>query len=168
MNEIEKRPPPKSVDAMLEGSGSMTGISDWIEVTQAMIDQFADATHDHQFIHVDPVRARAETPFGGSIAHGFLSLSLLSALAMNALPPLQGAVMGINYGFDKVRFIAPVRSGSRIRGHFRLADFTERKPGEFMSRYEVNVEIEGSDKPALVADWLGLAIMAPNPGNSQS
>ena len=72
MNEIEKRPPPKSVDAMLEGSGSMTGISDWIEVTQAMIDQFADATHDHQFIHVDPVRARAEMPFGGSIAHGFL------------------------------------------------------------------------------------------------
>ncbi|MEZ5871997.1 MAG: MaoC family dehydratase [Nitratireductor sp.] len=168
MSSIEQRPPERSVAELKAASGTLTGVSDWIEVTQAMIDQFADATHDHQFIHVDPARARSEAPFGGTIAHGFLSLSLLSALAMNALPPVKNAAMGINYGFDKVRFIAPVRSGSRIRGHFRLADFTERKPGEFMSRYEVSVEIEGSDKPALVADWLGLAFLAPDSGNLQS
>ena len=168
MSNIETRPASRTVDELLAGAGSMTGISEWVEVTQAMIDQFADATHDHQFIHVDPARAKAETPFGGTIAHGFLSLSLLSALAMNALPPLKGATMGINYGFDKVRFISPVRSAARIRGHFRLAEFTQRKPGEYMSRYEVSVEIEGSDKPALVADWLGIAIIPHKDGEMSS
>lgn len=140
-------------------AGSFEGVSPWIEVTQAMIDAFADATHDHQFIHVDPARAAAETPFGGTIAHGFLTLSLMSAMAYATLPRAREAAMGINYGFDKVRFLAPVRAGSRVRGRMKLAQCEERKPGELLSRYEVTVEIEGSDKPALAADWLGMTIL---------
>jgi len=145
---------------ILARKGELTGTSPWIDVTQDMIDTFADATHDHQFIHVDPERARAETPFGGTIAHGFLSLSLLSALITSAMPRAAEAVMGINYGFDKVRFLAPVPAGCRIRGHFRLAECVERKPAEILSTYEVSVEIEGSEKPALAATWLGIAILS--------
>ncbi len=140
-------------------AGRLEAVSDWIEVNQSRIDDFAKATGDHQFIHVDPVRAKAETPFGGAIAHGFLSLSLLSVMAYQALPVIAEAAHGLNYGFDKIRFLAPVRAGSRIRGHFRLLECSERRPGEILSRHAVTVEIEGSEKPALVAEWLNMVIL---------
>ena len=148
----------------LAGAGSRVSASSWIAVTQAMIDGFADVTGDRQFIHIDPVRAAAETPFGGAIAHGFLTLSLLSVMAYEALPQPAERAMGINYGFDKVRFIAPVRAGARVRGVFRLAEAAERKPGELLARYEVTVEIEGGEKPALAAEWLTMAILAKQEG----
>jgi acyl dehydratase len=100
--------------------------SNWLTVDQSMIDTFADATRDHQFIHVDPVRAAAETPFGGTIAHGFLTLSLLSTLAFDIMPGVHGTRMGVNYGFEKVRFMSPVKSGARVRGKFRLVGLVER------------------------------------------
>jgi acyl dehydratase len=139
--------------------GQEIGVSDWIEIGQDRIDTFADVTEDHQFIHIDPDRAAKETPFGGTIAHGFLSLSMLSALAANTVLVLDGIAMGINYGFDKVRFLQPVRSGKRIRGRFVLEDAVERNPGQWMLKYAVTVEIEGEDKPALMAHWLTLQIV---------
>ena len=135
------------------------GISDWVVIDQSRIDGFADVTGDHQFIHIDPARAAAETPFGGTIAHGFLSLSMMSALAENTSLVLDGIAMGINYGFDKVRFLQPVRAGKRIRGRFVLAEANERKPGQWMLKYEVTVEIEDEEKPALMATWLTLQIV---------
>jgi acyl dehydratase len=140
-------------------AGSEIGVSSWHRVTQEEIDRFADATGDHQFIHVDPERAIAETPFGGTIAHGFLTLSRLSAFLVEALPPLRGWRMGVNYGFDRVRFLAPVRSGARIRARFVLRDCAERAPGEVMLRCGVTVEIDGSAKPALTAEWITLALL---------
>ena len=135
--------------------GQEIGLSDWVEVTQSMIDRFADLTDDHQFIHVDPVAAAA-TPFGGTIAHGFLVLSLLARLGRAADFVLEGVQMGMNYGFDRVRLMAPVRSGKRVRGRFVLKDLVERSPGQWLSTLSVTVEIEGEPKPAIVADWLGL------------
>lgn len=131
------------------------GLSDWITVDQAMIDKFADATHDHQFIHVDPARA-AETPFGGTIAHGFLTLSLISSMSYQCLPAIDEQDMLINYGLEKVRMVAPVRAGSRLRGRFKLADATPRSDRLMMLTYDVRVEIEGAEKPALTATWLVL------------
>ena len=130
-------------------------VSDWVEVTQGMIDKFADATGDHQFIHVDPAAA-AMTPFGGTIAHGFLTLSLMPLLSSKVpdAPRLADAKMGVNYGGNKVRFITPVRSGSRVRGRFKLLSFDEKKPGQFQQTNEFTVEIEGADKPALIAEWI--------------
>ena len=122
-------------------------------VTQDQIDAFADCTHDHQYIHIDPERA-AQTPFGSTIAHGFLTLSLLSAMAYQ-MPGIDGTVMAVNYGFNKVRFVSPVKVGARIRGHFTLQKFEEIRPGEIQTTMAVTVEIEGQDKPALVAEWLG-------------
>lgn len=139
--------------------GQEIGVSDWAEIGQDRIDAFADITQDHQFIHIDPERAAKETPFGGTIAHGFLSLSMLSHLAADTVLILDGIAMGINYGFDKVRFLQPVRSGKRVRGRFVLANAVERKPGQWMLTYEVTVEIEGEDKPALIATWLTLQIV---------
>ncbi|WP_448665053.1 MaoC family dehydratase [Sphingomonas sp. CJ20] len=131
-------------------------VSDWVEVTQAMIDTFADATGDHQFIHVDPERA-AQTPFGGTIAHGFLSLSLMPMLAARSgAPEIAGARMGVNYGGNKVRFLTPVRSGKRVRGRFKLLKFVERKPGVWEQVQEYTLEIEGEEKPALIAEWIAL------------
>jgi len=130
------------------------GLSPWITIDQTMIDGFANLTDDHQYIHVDPVRARAETPFNGTIAHGFLTLSLLSRMAYDALPSIEDSIMGVNYGFDKIRFLAPVPAGSRVRGRFRLAGLDQRRPGEVTSTYEMQVEIEGQEKPALAATWL--------------
>ena len=128
--------------------------SDWMRVDQAMIDRFADATLDHQFIHVDPVRAAA-TPLGGTIAHGFLTLSLLAHLQASIPRPDMPAIrMGLNYGLDRVRFIHPVRSGSRIRAAATLVAIEEVAPGQFQQTHEFAVEIEGVDKPALVATWL--------------
>lgn len=132
--------------------------SDWLLVDQARVNQFADVTLDHQFIHVDPERAAKETPFGGPIAHGFLTLSLLSHFAAAALPAFPDKAIGINYGFDKVRFLSPVRVGSRIRGKFTLAKAEERKPGQIQLTQDCSVEIEGSSTPALAAQWLSLVV----------
>jgi len=136
--------------------GEELGVSDWITVDQSRIDAFAECTGDHQFIHVDPEKAK-ETPFGTTIAHGYLTLSLLSAMAYDAMPGIEGTRMGVNYGLNKVRFMAPVKSGKRIRGRFKLADATERQPGVLQSTVEVTVEIDGEDKPALIAEWVTLA-----------
>ena len=133
--------------------GEELGVSDWITVDQSMINLFADATHDHQFIHVDPERAATESPFGGTIAHGFLTLSLLSAMNFGTVPKVREQTMGINYGFDRVRFMSPVKSGGRVRGHFTLSDCRFRSAGMLMTTYEVSVEIENEKKPALTATW---------------
>ena len=139
--------------------GQEVGVSRWFEVAQNRIDGFADVTEDHQFIHVDPERAKA-TPFGGTVAHGFLTMSLLAPMAFDGQPRLAGAVMSVNYGFDRVRLMAAVRAGSRIRGRFVLKEVVDRGPKEIMAKTEVTVEIEGGEKPALVADWLGLSRFA--------
>lgn len=146
--------------------GQEVGVSRWIHVDQARIDAFAKTTEDEQFIHIDPERA-GQTPLGGTIAHGFLTLSLASAMNYDALEPLEGFVMGFNYGLDRLRFITPVRAGSNIRGRFRLlsaddkgADASGRR---WLLKYEITVEIEGSDKPALIAEWLGMQVVAPSP-----
>jgi acyl dehydratase len=141
--------------------GTKTGLSDWILVDQAMIDAFAHATNDHQFIHTDPARATTESSFGGTIAHGFLTLSLLSTMNYNALPKIREQTMGINYGFDKVRFMAPVKSGTRIRGHFVLADARFRGASMLMITYEVSIEIENEKKPALTANWITIIQFDP-------
>lgn len=151
---------PLTREALREKIGVEIGISDWVTVDQTMIDSFARLTDDHQFIHIDPQRARAETPFSGAIAHGFLTLSLLSQMAYDALPSIAGTAMGINYGFDKIRFLAPVPAGARVRGRFHLAGFDERKPDEVTSTYQVEIEIEGQEKPALTATWLTRAYLA--------
>jgi acyl dehydratase len=135
--------------------GQEVGVSDWILIDQARIDAFAEITEDPQFIHIDP-EAAAKTPFGGTVAHGFLTLSLLSRMAADAMPRPAEAKMGVNYGFEKVRFMAPVRSGKRVRGRFRLERLDEKRPGQWQFTHQVTVEIEGEDKPALVADWIGL------------
>ncbi|GAB2184765.1 MaoC family dehydratase [Roseibium sp. LAB1] len=133
--------------------GTEVGVSSWHLIDQARIDAFAEVTQDHQFIHVDPALA-ADTPFGGTIAHGFLTLSLLSAMGIEAQPKIKGATMGINYGFEKVRFLAPVKVGSRVRGRFVLARLTRPKSQEVDIVWQSTVEIEGSKRPALVAEWL--------------
>ena len=138
--------------------GEEVGVSSWITVDQARIDAFADATDDRQFIHVDPAAA-AQTPFGGTIAHGFLSLSLLSRMGAEAMLLPDGVKMGVNYGLDRVRFLAPVRSGSRARGRFTLDSVEEKAAGQWLLRHTVTVEIEDEDKPALTAVWLTLLIL---------
>ena len=137
--------------------GQELGASAWLTVDQSMIDGFAAITQDRQYIHIDPVRAAA-TPFGGTIAHGFLTLSLLSHFAQQVLPRLEGLVMSINYGFDRVRFVAPVRTGSRIRGRFKLEQLEAQPSGRLQMRQDVTVEIEGETKPAISATWLSLLV----------
>ncbi|MCJ9751986.1 MaoC family dehydratase [Neorhizobium sp. BETTINA12A] len=141
--------------------GTEVGVSEWITVDQPMIDLFANATHDHQFIHVDPERATAESPFGGTIAHGFLTLSLLSAMNFDCVPRIREQTMGINYGFDRIRFMSPVKSGSRIRGHFTLAETRFRGAGMLMTTYDVSVEIENERKLALTAIWITIIQFDP-------
>ena len=133
-------------------------VSHWFDVDQSRIDAFAKVTEDHQFIHVDPALAAA-TPFGGTIAHGFLSLSLLSPMAYSVLPKIKGDVTGVNYGFDRVRFLNPVRAGSRVRARFTLKAVTEKSPGQWQLTYDVSVEIEGAAKPALAATWLTMQMV---------
>lgn len=140
--------------------GQGLGESAWFEIDQDRIDRFADVTLDHQYVHVDPERAR-QTPFGTTIAHGFLTLSLLVHLCLDFIPKLEDTRLMVNYGFDKVRFIAPVKVGSRIRARGRLEAAEERKPGQFLLTVGVEVEIEGERKPALVAEWLSLHIVEP-------
>jgi acyl dehydratase len=144
-----------SIDEIRGNVGAEIGVSPWIPVDQAAIDAFADVTGDHQFIHVDPMAA-ARTPFGGTVAHGFLTLSLLSQMAASAIAVPDGLKMMVNYGFERVRFIAPVRSGRRVRGRFVLARVEEKRPGQWQFVHDVTVEIEGEDKPALTAQWIGL------------
>jgi len=147
--------PVASLDEIRAKVGQPVGVSGWIEVGQDRITAFADATDDHQFIHVDPVLA-AQTPFGGTIAHGFLSLSLLSRMAADVMLVPDTTRMAVNYGLDRVRFIAPVKAGKRVRGHFTLDGVDDKAPGQILIRQTVSVEIEGEDKPALTAQWLGL------------
>lgn len=147
--------PIATLDEIRAKVGSSVGSSDWIEVGQDRISAFADATDDHQFIHVDQALA-AQTPFGGTIAHGFLSLSLLSRMAADAMPVPDTARMTVNYGLDRVRFLAPVKAGKRVRGHFTLEGAEEKAPGQLLLKHQVTVEIEGEEKPALTAQWLGL------------
>ena len=129
--------------------------SEWHTVTQEQINQFADCTLDHQFIHIDPEKA-SQTPFGGTIAHGFLTLSMLSHFSEQFALVIEGTYMGVNYGFDSVRFISPVKVGKKIRAHAKSLEIVEKRPGQFMSRTEVTVEIEGEEKPALKAVWIGM------------
>ncbi|MBB4124011.1 MaoC family dehydratase [Martelella radicis] len=140
--------------------GQEVGVSRWFTVDQTMIDTFADATLDHQFIHTDPERARAETAFGGTIAHGFLTLSLLSAMNYDCAPKVREQTMGINFGFDKVRFMAPVKCGKRVRGHFTLKEARFRGAELLAINYAVSIEIEDERKPALTADWITLVQFA--------
>jgi acyl dehydratase len=147
--------PIASIEDISAKVGSEIGVSGWILVDQARIDAFAEVTEDPQFIHIDP-EAAAKTPFGGTVAHGFLTLSLLSRMAADAMVRPEGVKMGVNYGFERVRFMAPVRSGRRVRGRFTLVRFEEKKPGQWQFVHNVTVEIEGEEKPALVADWIGL------------
>lgn len=135
--------------------GTEVGVSDWLEITQERINIFADVTEDHQFIHVDEAAAK-DTPFGATIAHGFLTLSLLSKFAGQASIALDGVEMGMNYGFDKVRFLAPVPVGSKVRARFTLKQAVEKREGQFLLTYDVTVDIEGADKPALICEWLGM------------
>ena len=159
MNEVWKKP-PVTLDAYQAMVGKEIGVSSWHLIDQPRIDTYADVIEDHQFIHVDPERAKKETAFGTTIAHGFLTMSLLSIMSYEVMPVIAGTTMGVNYGFDKLRFISPVRSGKRVRGRFVLAEAKLRKPNELQSRTNVTVEIEGEDKPALVAEWLGLIYFA--------
>ena len=147
--------PVATLDEIRSKTGQEIGLSDWLEIGQDRIDQFADATDDHQFIHVDQSLA-AQTPFGGTIAHGFLSLSMLSRMAAEVMLVPDSVKMGVNYGLDRVRFLAPVKSGKRIRGRFVLDSVDEKAPGQILMRHTVTVEIEGEEKPALTAQWLGL------------
>ena len=159
MNEIWKKP-PITLEAYQAMVGKETGVSSWHLIDQPRIDTYAEVIEDHQFIHVDPERAKKETAIGTFFAFGFLFLSLLSIMSYEVMPAIAGATMGVNYGFDKLRFISPVRSGKRVRGRFVLAEAKLRKPNELLTRTNVTVEIEGEDKPALVADWLGLIYFA--------
>ena len=147
--------PFASIDEIRARVGQEVGVSGWLPVGQARIDAFAEATEDRQYIHVDPEAAK-QTPFGGTIAHGFLSLSLLSRMAAEASLLPDGLKMAVNYGFDRVRFLAPVRSGKRVRGRFTLDSVDEKAPGQLLIRQRVTVEIEDEEKPALTAEWLGL------------
>ena len=142
-----------SLEALRGMTGTQTGVSDWLEIGQDRIDAFADLSGDHQFIHVDQ-EAAAETPMGGTIAHGFYTLSLLSYLGMGARPRLEGVRHSVNYGIDRLRFVSPVPSGARIRARFVLAEVDERVAGEITQTYDVTVEVEDQDRPALVCRWL--------------
>jgi acyl dehydratase len=159
MNEVWKKPPVSlaTYQAMV---GKEVGVSSWHLVDQVRINVYADVIEDHQFIHVDPERAKRETTFGSTVAHGFLTMSLMSIMSYEVMPVIEGTTMGVNYGFDKLRFISPVKAGKRVRGRFVLAEAKLRKPTELLSRTSVTVEIEGEDKPAIVADWIGLIYFA--------
>jgi len=147
--------PAAPIEQIRSRIGEEVGVSSWLIVDQPRIDAFADATEDRQFIHVDP-EAAARTPFGGTVAHGFLTLSLLSRMAAEAILVPDSTRMAVNYGFDRVRFIAPVPSGSRVRGRFTLDSLGEKAPGQLLMRHAVTVEIEDEQRPALTAEWLGL------------
>jgi acyl dehydratase len=147
--------PVAALDDIRSRIGHEIGVSGWLTMDRQRIDEFAESTEDRQFIHVDP-QAAAQTPFGTTIAHGFLSLSMLSRMAAEAMLIPDSTRMAVNYGLDRVRFIAPVKAGKNIRGRFRLDSIEEKAPGQLLLRHTVTVEIEGEEKPALTAEWLGL------------
>ncbi|PZO05045.1 MAG: Nodulation protein N [Alphaproteobacteria bacterium] len=148
-------PKPSELQSLI---GTEVGVSSWIEIDQSRIDAFAEVTNDHQFIHVNPELAK-QTPFGTTIAHGFLTLSLASGMSYEAVAPLEGVVMGVNYGFDKLRFLAPVPVNSKVRGRFKLLSAEDKGGGRWLIKHELTVEIEGGDKPALIAEWLGMQMV---------
>ena len=141
-------------DDLKEKLGLEVGVSKWFTIDQARVDKFADLTEDWQYVHVDPDAAK-KTPFNGTIAHGFLTVSLLSAMYYDAIPVLEGSTLGVNYGFDRLRFLSPVKVGSKVRGRFELSDIREVRPFEISTTWRVEVEIGGFDKPALIAHWIG-------------
>ena len=144
----------KAYELWKAGEGSEEATGEWWEMTQERINQFAEATGDHQFIHVNEEAAKM-TPFGGTIAHGFLTLSMIPYLTANSdVPRVDGIKMAVNYGGNKTRFISPVRSGKRIRGHWKLVEMTEKRPGQWQQTCEITMEIEGEDKPALITEWI--------------
>jgi len=141
------------INALKEKIGTKIGTSNWYVLEQERINRFAEITHDSQYIHTDPQQA-AQTPFGTTIAHGFLTLSLLPAMGADVIPQLEGDIMSINYGFEKMRFLSPVPAGAKVRGHFTLKALDADKPGEATLLWEVVIEIKGQEKPALYAEWL--------------
>ena len=145
-------------EQMAAAVGEDLGVSDWATLDQAKIDAFAEVTGDRQFIHTDPVRA-AQTPFGGTIAHGMLTLSMIGGLLPDGLLVLDGLKMGLNYGFERVRFLAPVKTGKRVRARHRFLGVEDKGNGRFLTRTEVTIEIEGEEKPAVTAEWLGMQIV---------
>ena len=136
--------------------GSEVGLSDWVVINQERINKFAKLTEDEQFIHIDPERASKETPFGGTVAHGFLTLSMLVKLAESALPKIKDVKFTINYGFDKIRFIYPVAANSNLRARFILKEIEERSLTQIMTKWDVSVEIKNVERPAIVATWVNL------------
>jgi len=150
--------PQVPVTELKDHIGKDLGRSEWLTIDQDRIDRFADCTGDHQFIHVDPEKAKL-TPFGTTIAHGFLSLSLIPALMGDLLVRPEGMKMGINYGLDSVRFIQPVKVGSRVRLNVTLLDAYEKNPGQWLLKARAEMEIEGGEKPAYIAETLALCFV---------
>ena len=150
--------PIATLDEIHARIGTVIGTSDWITIDQPRIDAFAEVTEDRQFIHVDP-DAAAASMFGSTIAHGFLTLSLMSRMAADVMLVPDNVKMVVNYGFNKVRFLAPVPVGSRVRGIFTLANLEEKAPGKLLAHHDVMVDIDTTEKPALTADWIGLLIL---------
>ncbi|MBL4595363.1 MAG: MaoC family dehydratase [Robiginitomaculum sp.] len=142
-----------SKEDFMKAGGRELGTSDWIEIDQKRINEFADVTLDHQFIHIDP-EAAAKTPFGGTVAHGFLSLSLLPYLMKDLVLTLPNVVMGVNYGFNSLRFLSPVPVNSKVRANVQVKEVVEKNPNQYLITYSVVLEIDGVVKPALVAEWL--------------
>lgn len=159
MSGARQTPAPIAIADLAARVGCAPFTSRWFTLDQARIDAFAAITEDRQFIHVDPIAAKA-TPFGGTIAHGFLTLAMLSAMADDALPPVAGLALSLNYGFERVRFVAPVKAGARVRGAFALAEVARRSEREWLVRYDAKVEIDGAERPALVAQWLMMSVAA--------
>lgn len=147
-----------SKDQLGDYIGKETGLSDWFLIDQDRINKFADVTEDHQFIHIDK-EAAAKTPFGTTIAHGFLTLSLLSHLAGSGMLQVKGTVMGINYGTDKVRFMSPVKVDSEIRARVKLVEVSEKPGNRLLIKNEITIEIKGEDRPALIAEWLSMIVV---------
>jgi len=145
-------------EALEQMAGTKLGVSDWVTLEQERINTFADCTEDHQFIHINE-EAAAQTPFGGTIAHGFLTLSMLVKLCQSVSVHPEGMVMGVNYGLNKVRFLAPVRAGKRVRAHVELASVERKDDKRLLTQQNITVEIEGEETPAVYAEWLGMSIL---------
>lgn len=146
---------------MAEMVGKPVGSSNWVEITQDDVNQFAQCTGDHQWIHTDPERAKKESPFGGPVAHGYLTLSLLASMTMEMGIVPANTAAALNYGLDKVRFLAPVLVGAKVRLHAKLVSFEKRDNGQYLMKCENTMEIEGSEKPALIAETLAMLVPAP-------
>lgn len=147
------------IDEMVNAAGTKLEPSEWVVLDQARINTFADCTEDHQFIHIDEEKA-AQTPFGGTIAHGFLTLSMMAKFTEDSMIAPEGMVMGMNYGCDKLRFLAPVRAGKRVRMHSEVLNVDRKDDNRFLIKIGVSMEIEGEETPALVAEWLHMLVTA--------